>query len=123
MRASTHDLGFRERSRRLRTWGVVLLSAAGALWLWLAVLLFTSYSIEGYQRQTDCSAPFDRHRVVYDGLCATGERDWPVAVTLLAASLPFALAGTALVTAGVVSVRMSEHGIELERLREQDRTA
>ncbi|GAA4894477.1 hypothetical protein ACFPM3_07770 [Streptomyces coeruleoprunus] len=121
MRSTTHDVHFRERSRRLRTWGLVLLGAAGLLWLWAGFRLLAPYMVEGSRgREIECLAPLDRDGAVdHDSRCAD-ERDWPVTLAALAGALPLAVVGTMVVTTGIVSVRMSEHGVDLARLRELD---
>ncbi|MET7852360.1 hypothetical protein AB0D78_23790 [Streptomyces avermitilis] len=122
-----HAVAFRDRSRRLRAWGLGLLSAAGLLWVWCAVLLLTPYSAEKATTggTTECEA-----RLFTEGDTANsgrwrgdwceGERDWPEAVAVLGLSVPMSVIGAILFTTGAVSVRMSEHGEDLARLRKLD---
>lgn len=125
-----HDVAFRERSRRLRAWGLGLLSAAGLLWTWCAVLLLTPYEADrtigdGTNRPTECES-----RLLTEGDTANSgkwrgdwcesERDWPETIAVLALSVPISIVGTILFTTGTVSVRVSEHAEDIARLRERD---
>ncbi|GAA3790209.1 hypothetical protein ACFS5L_40270 [Streptomyces phyllanthi] len=125
-----HDVAFRERSRRLRAWGLGLLSVAGLLWVWCAVLVLTPYETEktlddGRTSTTECeSRLFTEGDTANSGRWSGGwcasERDWPEVAAVLGVSVPVSIVGTILFTTGAVSVRLSEHGEELARLREQD---
>ncbi|MFH9612002.1 hypothetical protein [Streptomyces sp. NPDC017448] len=126
MRSRDYDLEFRERAARTRDVGALLLVVAGLLWGWCAILLMTEYSIEtdrGNERECAARLFTDRgtaNEGVYNGDYCADERDWPEALLVLGLSLPVALAGTALVTTGSVSRRMSAHA---QAMRELDRLA
>ncbi len=105
---------FDEHSAYLRKWGLLLLAVTGALWLWFAVLLFTPYSLDQTFGSADCESRFFTDREEANEMAAEGsgcvaERDWPELLAVLGASIPVALAGTALVTAGMTSIRMNRH--------------
>ncbi|TQK49855.1 hypothetical protein FBY35_0130 [Streptomyces sp. SLBN-118] len=106
---------FDESSARLRKWGAVLLAATGALWLWFAVLLFTPYTVDqAHGAPADCDSRFFTDRREANELAAGGgrceaERDWPELLAVLAASIPTAIAGTALYTTGKTSIRINRH--------------
>ncbi|MFH8436103.1 hypothetical protein ACH4A3_12915 [Streptomyces sp. NPDC018007] len=126
MRSRDYDLEFRERAARTRDVGALLLVVAGVLWGWCAILLMTEYSIEtagGNERECAARLFTDRGTAnggVYSGDYCADERDWPEALLVLGLSIPVALAGTALVTTGSVSRRMSSHA---QAMRELDRLA
>ncbi|MFD7745741.1 hypothetical protein ACFV2V_03070 [Streptomyces sp. NPDC059698] len=126
MRSRDYDLEFRERAARTRDVGALLLVVAGVLWGWCAILLMTEYSIEtagGNERECAARLFTDRgtaNEGVYNGDYCADERDWPEALLVLGLSIPVALAGTALVTTGSVSRRMSSHA---QAMRELDRLA
>ncbi|MFF8553217.1 hypothetical protein ACF058_10315 [Streptomyces sp. NPDC015501] len=126
MRSRDYDLEFRERAARTRDVGALLLVVAGVLWGWCAILLMTEYSIEtagGNERECAARLFTDRgtaNEGVYSGDYCADERDWPEALLVLGLSIPVALAGTALVTTGSVSRRMSSHA---QAMRELDRLA
>ncbi|MBM7055063.1 MULTISPECIES: hypothetical protein [Streptomyces] len=126
MRSREYDLEFREKSARIRDWGACLLILAGLLWGWCAVLLLTDYEVEPrYSSTKECEARlFTEGGTANEGVGAqdycANERDWPEALAVLGLSIPVALVGTALVTAGSVSRRMSGHA---QAMRELDRLA
>ncbi|MBD3545657.1 MULTISPECIES: hypothetical protein [Streptomyces] len=126
MRSRDYDLEFREKAARMRDWGVCVLVVAGLLWGWCVILLTTEYSIEtssGNERECAARLFTDRgtaNEGVYSGDYCADERDWPEALFVLGLSVPVALVGTALVTAGSVSRRMSGHA---QAMRELDRLA
>lgn len=110
---------FAESSLRLRKWGMFLLGVSGALWAWFAVLLFTPYSVEqGNGAPASCESPFFTDRrdaneaAAEGGRCAAG-RDWPELLAVLGASVPTAVAGTALFTTGTTSLRLNRHMSEV----------
>ncbi|WP_338145971.1 hypothetical protein [Streptomyces scabichelini] len=124
-------MAFRERSRRLRAWGLGFLSVAGLLWVWCAVLLLMPYQVgePDTVNHDECES-----RLLTDlGTANEGswraetcesERDWPEAVAVLALSVPVSIVGAILFTTGIVSVRLSEHAEDIARLKERDaRTA
>ncbi|SCF73811.1 hypothetical protein [Streptomyces sp. Cmuel-A718b] len=128
MRSREYDLEFRERAARIRGWGTILLVVAGLLWGWCVVLLMTEYEVETRGGSTrECAARlFTEGGTANDGVWAgdycAAERDWPEALAVLGLSIPVALVGTALVTTGSVSRRMSAHAQamrELDRLTER----
>ncbi|MFE9049272.1 MULTISPECIES: hypothetical protein [Streptomyces] len=126
MRSRDYDLEFREQAARIRTWGLGLLVLAGLLWGWCAYLLMTEYTIEtrtGFEKE--CAARLftdggTANEGVYAGDYCADERDWPEALVVLGLSIPVSLVGTALVTTGSVSRRMSGHA---QAMRELDRIA
>ncbi|MGW1296043.1 hypothetical protein [Streptomyces sp. NPDC002533] len=126
MRSRDYDLDFRERAARIRTWGVGLLILAGLLWSWCAILLMTEYEVETRAGSTrECASRlFTEGGTANDGVWAgdycAAERDWPEVLAVLGLSIPVALVGTALVTTGSVSRRMSAHA---QAMRELDRLA
>ncbi|TQK50044.1 hypothetical protein FBY35_0339 [Streptomyces sp. SLBN-118] len=106
---------FDESSARLRKWGAVLLAATGALWLWFAVLLFTPYTVDQAQGSpADCDSRLFTDRREANELAAGGgrceaERDWPELLAVLGASIPTAIAGTAVFATGMTSIRINRH--------------
>ncbi|MEW2085758.1 hypothetical protein [Streptomyces sp. NPDC005283] len=120
---------FDESSARLRKWGVVLLAATGALWLWFAVLLYTPYTTDQARGgPADCDSRFFTDRREANELAASGgrceaERDWPELLAVLGASIPTAIAGTALFTTGMTSIRMNRHVSEVVRAITPQNTA
>ncbi|MFD4591243.1 hypothetical protein ACF1BA_03385 [Streptomyces rubiginosohelvolus] len=126
MRSRDYDLEFREQAARIRTWGIGLLVLAGLLWGWCAYLLMTEYTIEtrtGFEKECAARLFTDRgtaNEGVYAGDYCADERDWPEALVVLGLSIPVSLVGTALVTTGSVSRRMSGHA---QAMRELDRIA
>ncbi|MFE7138289.1 hypothetical protein ACFVAG_11115 [Streptomyces sp. NPDC057644] len=126
MRSREYDLEFREKAARIRDWGTCLLILAGLLWGWCAVLLLTDYEVEsGYSSTKECEARlFTEGGTANEGVRAqdycADERDWPEALAVLGLSIPVALVGTALVTTGSVSRRLSGHS---QAMRELDRLA
>ncbi|MFF8984644.1 hypothetical protein ACF08E_14830 [Streptomyces globisporus] len=126
MRSREYDIEFREQAARMRNWGLGLLVVAGLLWGWCAYLLMTEYTIEtrtGFEKECAARLFTDRgtaNEGVYAGDYCADERDWPEALVVLQLSIPVALVGTALVTAGSVTRRMSSHA---QAMRELDRLA
>ncbi|MFF2858833.1 hypothetical protein ACFVSX_02950 [Streptomyces rubiginosohelvolus] len=126
MRSREYDVEFREQAARIRNWGVGLLVLAGLLWGWCAVLLMTEYTVEtrtGFEKECAARLFTDRgtaNEGVYAGDYCADERDWPEALAVLGLSIPVALVGTALVTTGSVTRRMSSHA---QAMRELDRIA
>ncbi|WYB30226.1 hypothetical protein V6574_09610 [Streptomyces sp. SM1P] len=126
MRSRDYDLEFREQAARIRTWGLGLLVLAGLLWGWCAYLLTTEYTIEtrtGFEKECAARLFTDRgtaNEGVYAGDYCANERDWPEALVVLGLSIPVSLVGTALVTTGSVTRRMSSHA---QAMRELDRIA
>jgi hypothetical protein len=123
-------VAFRERSRRLRAWGIGLLSLAGLLWAWCAVLLLTPYETErtlgsGRVDTTECeSRLFTEGDTANEGRWSAdwceAERDWPEITAFLALSLPVSIAGTVVFMTGAVSVRISEHDADVAYFRQRD---
>ncbi|MYR42322.1 hypothetical protein [Streptomyces sp. SID5910] len=121
MHPQVFDTQFRERSRRVRTWGLGLLTVAAALWVWCAVLLTTSYEVESEvaHRSVECEPRLLTDRGTanegsFKDPCGD-ERDWPEALTVLGLSIPLSVAGAVLLTYGLVCVRVSEHAADLAR--------
>ncbi|MGA5553087.1 hypothetical protein [Streptomyces lavendulocolor] len=124
MRSHDYDLDFRDRARRVRAWGIGLLSVAGLLWTWCAVLLLMPYEVD---RQPDDKYPEEcESRLLTDGDTANEglrrsdwcehERDWPEALAVLGLSVPVSVAGAMLFTDGSVSSRMSAHAEAMRML-------
>ncbi|WP_225824179.1 hypothetical protein [Streptomyces naphthomycinicus] len=128
MRSREYDLDFRDRSSRIRAWGIGLLAVAGLLWTWCAVLLLTPYEAErgpDDQNPAQCESRLltDRgtaNEGLYEGDYCANERDWPEALAVLGLSVPVSLAGAILFTTGTVNRTMSSH---VEAMRELDRIA
>ncbi|MGW0992390.1 hypothetical protein [Streptomyces sp. NPDC002520] len=128
MRSREYDFDFRDRSGRIRTWGIALLAVAGLLWTWCAVLLLTPYDVDRHpddQYPEHCESRLLTDRGTANEGARRGdycgdERDWPEALAVLGLSIPVSVAGVALFTTGTVSRRMSAHA---EAMRELDRIA
>ncbi len=110
----------RSPDRRLRAWGLALLSVAGVLWIWAAVLLLTPYHVTvvsvvgGGDRK--CEAPLfaevDEAAMAKKGTalvtaCAA-ERRWPTAVAVIGTSVPVSVFGAVLYTTGALGRRLSD---------------
>ncbi|GAA2436841.1 hypothetical protein [Streptomyces lavendulocolor] len=124
MRSHDYDPDFRDRARRVRVWGIGLLSVAGLLRTWCAVLLLVPYEVD---RQPDGKYPEEcESRLPTDGDTADGglrrsdrcehERDWPEALAVLGLSVPVSVVGAMLFTGGSVSGRMSAHAEAMRML-------
>ncbi|MFE6779619.1 hypothetical protein [Streptomyces sp. NPDC057702] len=100
-----------QRARNYRDSGVMLLILAGLAWTFLAVLLCTPYETE---RNGSCDAPAFADRTANSGDCAS-ERPWPKLMSLLAASVPLSVAGTALYASGSGTLRLHALADELAR--------
>ncbi|MYY00592.1 hypothetical protein GT045_38885 [Streptomyces sp. SID486] len=128
MRSRDYDLDFRDRSSRIRAWGIGLLAVAGLLWTWCAVLLLTPYEAdreEGDRYPAQCESRLltDRgtaNEGVRKGDYCANERDWPEVLAVLGLSVPVSLAGAVLFTTGTVNRMMSAHA---EAMRELDKIA
>ncbi|MES4887056.1 hypothetical protein [Streptomyces sp. NPDC096012] len=128
MRSRDYDLDFRDRSSRIRAWGIGLLAVAGLLWTWCGVLLLTPYEVDrgpGDRHPDTCESRLltDRGTAndgVYQGDYCADERDWPEALAILGLSVPVSLAGAILFTMGTVNRTMSAHA---EALRDLDAIA
>ncbi len=128
MRARDFDLDFRDRSSRIRAWGIGLLSLAALLWTWCVVLLLAPYEVDRkpddpYPQECESRLLTDRGTAnggVQRGDWCANERDWPEALAVLGLSVPVSVTGVALFTSGSVSRRMSAHA---EAMRELDRLA
>ncbi|GAA3389296.1 hypothetical protein [Streptomyces roseoviridis] len=92
----------RARAVRTQGWGLCLLTVAALLWVWCAVLLLTPYETD---RGNDCGTLLsgDYH---HDEPCYES-RDWPELLGLLAASVPFAVAGAAVHARGALTHRLA----------------
>ncbi|MEU2431617.1 MULTISPECIES: hypothetical protein [unclassified Streptomyces] len=122
-----YDRDFREQGLRTRHWGILLLIVAGLLWAWFAALLFTPYQLDdGWSDEpTECESRFFTDRAEANETAAEGgqcaaERDWPKLLAVLGGSVPFAVGGAVLYAVGTVTCRISFHGAEMARLREDD---
>ncbi|MER5179815.1 hypothetical protein ABT009_15825 [Streptomyces sp. NPDC002896] len=123
-----HEAAFRHRSRLLRGWGLALLSIAGILWVWSAVLLVMPYHVTMPVTGEDrtCEAPLytspddaaEKGTSLVEACAA--ERGWPRIVTVLGTSVPVSAVGAILFTTGAVSLRVAGHAEELTRPKEPD---
>ncbi|MER7112550.1 hypothetical protein [Streptomyces sp. NPDC000229] len=126
MRSHDYDLDFRDRARRERAWGIGLLSLAGLLWTWCAVLLLIPYEVDEepddrYPRECESRLFTERGTAndgVVNGAWCENERDWPEALAVLGLSVPVSVAGAMLFTSGSVSGRMSAHAEAMRVLDE-----
>ncbi|MGW0606055.1 hypothetical protein [Streptomyces sp. NPDC002644] len=128
MRSREYDQRFRDQSQRIRVLGIALLTVAGVLWAWCAVLLLLPYEVDEepddrYPRECESRLLTDAG-TANEGLrgytfCAH-ERDWPEALAVLGLSVPVSCAGVAFLTYGSLSRRMSAHA---EAMRELDALA
>ncbi|MEV3987362.1 hypothetical protein AB0J57_00475 [Streptomyces sp. NPDC049837] len=117
MRSHDYDLDFRDRGRRIRAWGIGLLSLAGLLWAWCAVLLLTPYEVDEepddrYPRECESRLLTERGTAndgVRRGALCESERDWPEALAVLGLSVPVSVAGAMAFTSGSLMCRMSAH--------------
>ncbi|MFF5805550.1 hypothetical protein [Streptomyces sp. NPDC012746] len=115
---------FTRLAERKRTWGGGLLIAAAGIWLWLAYLLLSPFSVGyGTSHTTDCDSRVfygdsDRHESYADaeGERCDAERDWAPMFALLVVSLPLAAIGTFQYTSGTVSLGMTRYTAEKARL-------
>ncbi|MFD9809861.1 hypothetical protein ACFWZZ_25230 [[Kitasatospora] papulosa] len=128
MRSRDFDLDFRDRAGRIRTWGLVLLSLAAVLWVWVGVLLLTPYTAD---RKPDDKYPDECESRLFTewstanegkghGDYCQQERDWPEVLGVLGLSLPISVAGGSLFTIGTVTRRMSAHA---QAMRDLDKLA
>lgn len=100
---------FHHRSAQMQGWGGILLLAAGALWVWLAFLLWDQADAYCYRTVSNC----------------TLITAWPRQLTILAASVPLSVAGAALLVGGSVRRQTSAHVlriIELQKSEDRART-
>ncbi|MER5550935.1 hypothetical protein ABT001_04490 [Streptomyces sp. NPDC002793] len=124
MRSRDYDLDFRDRARKTRTWGLVLLSLAALLWVWCAALLIMPYEVDRkpddqYPRECASRLFTDRgtaNEGVRSGDHCADERDWPEAIAVLGVSLPVSIVGVGLFTIGTVTRRMSSHSQAMREL-------
>ncbi|WP_371599056.1 hypothetical protein [Streptomyces sp. NBC_00564] len=128
MRSREYDLDFRDRAGRIRAWGIGLLTLAGLLWTWCALLLLLPYEVneepdDRYPEECESRLLTERgtaNEGLQNGDWCQNERDWPEALAVLGLSVPVSVVGVALFTSGSVSSRMSAHA---EAMRELDRIA
>ncbi|MFG3116670.1 hypothetical protein ACGF4C_19985 [Streptomyces sp. NPDC048197] len=115
---------FRERSVRARDMGFGLVIIAALLWVWCGVLLIMPYEVKtgpDTLSQKCAARLFTDEGTANEGrledACAD-ERDWPELLAVLGASLPISVVGSALITYGSLSIRMSKHAVALAGFRE-----
>ncbi|MGW0904271.1 hypothetical protein [Streptomyces sp. NPDC002853] len=116
------EQNFRARATRLQNWGIGLLACALLLWLYAAWQLFTSY--DSTYNDVDCPAPVNTEpRDLYyedsgdahtDALQCASDRGWPQPLAALVVSIPLTAAGSVLLTAGMVSIRLRHHHDDME---------
>ncbi|GAB7028890.1 hypothetical protein JCM4914_03510 [Streptomyces platensis subsp. malvinus] len=104
--------------------GFGLAVIAALLWVWCGVLLLMPYEVrhgpEGYSQK--CAARLFTDEGTANGgwledACAE-ERDWPEVIAVLGVSLPISVVGSALITYGSLSIRMSKYAAALDGFRE-----
>ncbi|MEV0413986.1 hypothetical protein AB0I68_25035 [Streptomyces sp. NPDC050448] len=126
MNAEEYEMAFRERAERKRTLGVLLLIAAGGIWLWLAYELFAPFSLDyGSHSSTTCASPvfYDEGSSGKHGYAeAEGDRcavarDSADLLGLLVVSLPLATVGVFQYTSGTVALAARRHTEELTVLK------
>ncbi len=119
-----------ERSSKLRGWGAALLLVPGLLWIYAMYELYTPW--DSHYGKYDCSAPaFGDRGILYTGALTDGDthdydtavacardRDWPQPVAALAVSLPFAVTGASLLTAGLVTAHLRHLERDLAHARQ-----
>ncbi|MFS8198453.1 hypothetical protein ACLVWQ_07155 [Streptomyces sp. CWNU-52B] len=120
------EQNFQVRAGRLQGWGIALLLFASLFWIYAAWQVFTPF--DSTYNAVDCPAPFNSERrdVYFDdsdgahanALQCASDRDWPEPLAALVVSVPLSATGSALLTAGAVSVRLRRHDAEV--LRAQD---
>lgn len=104
----------RDRSVRIQLWGVGLLVAATAFWLYAAWQVFVPYG--STYNAVDCPAPVnaDPRDIYYDlnssdthadALQCAADRDWPSPLSALVISVPLAVAGGVSFAVGAAGVR------------------
>lgn len=98
---------FHHRSALMQGWGVGLLLASGALWVWLAFLLVD-------QRDAYC------YRTVSNCELITA---WPQQLTILAVSAPLSVLGAALLVGGSVRRQTSAHVLRIIELQKSEERA
>ncbi|MCT4352129.1 hypothetical protein M5362_03135 [Streptomyces sp. Je 1-79] len=118
MRSLPYDIEFRTRARRTQGWGLGLLTLAGLMWIWLAVLIFAPYEAGDYRDTDECKSRWTTHNLHNGSSDCVAERDWPELLAVLGGSMPLAVVGAVLYTSGSVSNRMAEHLAEVTRLNE-----
>ncbi|MGH3312265.1 MAG: hypothetical protein ACRDP3_17045 [Streptomyces sp.] len=121
------ERSFHERATRHLGWGVVLLAAAAAFWIYAAWQVFTPHTLESSDHE--CSAPaFSERAGLYDPnfedltaerRCA-GARDWPGPVSALVVSTPLATVGGMLFTSGTMIRRIRAEDETLRRARDEE---
>lgn len=113
---------FRMRAGRLQSWGIGVLVCAALFWIYAAWQVFTPY--DSTYNAVDCPAQINaKPRDLYyndpgytheSALQCASDRSWPKPLAALVLSLPLSAIGTALLTAGTVSVRLRRHDEELK---------
>ncbi|MFF5971145.1 hypothetical protein ACFY7C_06410 [Streptomyces sp. NPDC012769] len=104
----------RARALRSQGWGIGLLTVAALLWVWSAVLLLTPYETDaGNGCGTLLTDEYHHDEACYES------RDWPEILGLLAASLPFAVAGSITYTRGTLTHRLAPLLVDLDEGSEE----
>lgn len=120
MSTETHkpldDDPFALRAHRSRSTGLGLLFLAGLSWVYVAVLLFTPYSVGEYSNHCDPQAFSDRAHVDED---CEAKRDWPKLMGFLTVSLPLGIVGVGLYVSGATRLQMREYVAEAPERGEQ----
>ncbi|MFC8127841.1 hypothetical protein [Streptomyces sp. NPDC057302] len=110
---------FAAGAQKRRSWGGVLLFAAGVIWVVLAYQLMAPFSDgdDRYSSSRKCQS-----MLFYEGDAPTwsdgtwddcrAERRWPEMLGWLGLSVPLSVAGAVLYTSGATSLRMREYMAE-----------
>ncbi|MFD8543300.1 hypothetical protein [Streptomyces sp. NPDC059649] len=104
--------------------GFGLLIIATLLWVWCGVLLAVPYEV-GHEL-SGSTQKCEARLFTDEGTANVGrvqapcadERDWPEVLAVLGLSIPLSVAGSALLTYGSLSIRMSKHAAALAGFRE-----
>ena len=107
MHPTAVELQFQDRAALLRNWGIAVLFCAVLTWSYATWQLFTPY--EPARAPADCANRTDD--------CASG-RDWSKPMVALGISVPLSVTGTALLTAGSLTLRLRRHEDELQQAQE-----
>lgn len=98
---------FRHRADQQRLWGLRVMAAGAALWVWFAYLIMFPYDVEyGSGPEVECDP-----LLFGDGpseLCAE-QRPWWEALAVLGVSIPVTIAGAVLYVIAVAGLNTSRY--------------